>query len=327
LQTSIGALGAEFGALTTTGGGADAQRVAQFKTAAENVRRMRELSGEEEAKLAAGFLPRGFGLGGETRFDKPGHKRTEHEESTDEWYKVIATDMEAKVRFTEQQSERVDAVLSEMAVKETQFAALVENLYARSESIAEAIGEVADPTMHLAELEQIEQALAGVTDEYIDMSEAQAGVGRGIEDVTGISELETARADADAQQAQRAAERSPAMRAALEAEKRQTAVTVGLIRERIAALNAEYKAQAENDKRQTAIARQAGRRETTKKAETQKRSTIAARTGGQKDVIAAREGARLQAQNNKLLAEAQKLTGELGLSWDIENTQNRTNRI
>lgn len=66
----------------------DARRRALFEAAVEDARRLRGYNPEDEAKYAAGMLPRGFGLGGETRWDARNARGAD--EMTDVWYQVIS---------------------------------------------------------------------------------------------------------------------------------------------------------------------------------------------------------------------------------------------
>jgi hypothetical protein len=86
----------------------DLRRKAQFDEAVETARRLRGHSPEDEAKYAEGMLPKGFGLGGENRFERTDRyaarrtiAQTLQDETADEWYHAISIDPEDQERIRE----------------------------------------------------------------------------------------------------------------------------------------------------------------------------------------------------------------------------------
>ena len=63
-----------------------------FQGAVEEARKVRGFSPEDEALYVQGYLPKGFGVYGESRFFKRGHTRHTVCETGDAWYRALRVD-------------------------------------------------------------------------------------------------------------------------------------------------------------------------------------------------------------------------------------------
>jgi len=319
LSLEMRGLNEEFAAMTMRTGELDMRRLEQFKTAADNVRRIRGSTPEIESKLVEGYLPKGFGLGAETQWDKMARERRELDESTDEWYRVINTDIQVKQQYTREQSARLAEVFAELAAKETQFSGLVEVLYRRVEELSGAIASTDDPSAELSELDEVVAVLDNLAGGYVDADAAQRALAQSMEQVTGIVERE-AREQADAAgEVARAYARSPEGVERIEAARQRTAVEIALTRERVEAVRTEARQRIEAEKRLTVETAAQAKARQAQKTEAARRVTIRQRGTTTLAVAEGRFDLKEQERQNKLLGEAQKLAAELGLAWtDID---------
>ena len=317
---------------------------------------------EVEARLAEGYLPQGFGLSGETQYDKALAERQKREmdevgavgETTDQWYRALAVGLEVKQRFTQAETQRMEEVMAGLATAEAQFAGLVASLYQQIESLSQAVAESENPEAEFTRLGEVETLLGQVAAAYGDVSEAKDAAVLKAGEVEGIAGVQEAQAEVAEQAAARAEARTPAGIAAIEAERRQTAAAVGLARERVAAARAEAEAkiaaarssaavvvetekqataaikaeglvQVETAKQATAAAQAKAKAAAAQKTEAARRVTVKAKTAGAVAVVDAKaQNAELLKQNT-LLREAQKLAGEIGMPWaQVQATMQET---
>lgn len=358
LQTEIAAFNQEMGA-TMLRGGSEMDRRAQdlFAASVDEARRLRGESAADEAMYAQGKLPRGFGrTGGESAFYKGAVTSggEQIEETTDQWYQAMAVGLEAKQRFTQAETQRMEEVMAGLATAEAQYAGLVMSLYQQVESLAAAVTQAENPEAELEQLGQVDDLLKQIAAGYADVAEAKDAAIVKTEAVAGIAGVQAVQAETQAVAEERAYARTPAGVAAIEDERRQTAIAVGAARERAAAARAEGAAKiatarasaavvVETEKQATAAIKAEGlvQVETAKQAtaaakakataagaqgvEKARRVTIKAKTAGAVAVVDAKAASVQQAQYNKLLEEAQKLAAEIGIPWaQVEATMAET---
>lgn len=348
LQSEIDGFNQEMAA-TMLRGGSDMDRRAQelFAASVDEARRLRGFSAEDEAMYAQGMLPRGFGrTGGESAFYKGAVTSGGEpiEETTDQWYQAMAVGLEAKQRFTQAETARMEEVMAGLATAEAQYAGLVASLYQQIESLSQAVAESANPEAEFTRLGEVEELLGQIAAAYGDVAEAKDAAVLKAADVAGIAGVQETQAAVAAQKAETAYARTPAGVAAIEGERRQTAAAVGLARERVAAARAEAEAkiaaarssaavvietekqataairaeglvQVETAKQATAAAQAKAKAAAAQKVEAARRVTVKAKTAGAVAVVDAKTQSAELLKQNALLREAQKLAAELSLPW------------
>jgi len=119
-----------------------AKRAAWWDEAQKNVLRQYGDTDFVRGMLAQGKLPKGYGFAGETRWDKgltgkAGEREERGREVTDVWYQALAgSEVDVLKRFSAEDNARLDAIQRQLQQKQAQLAALV---VAQVESEAEAL--------------------------------------------------------------------------------------------------------------------------------------------------------------------------------------------
>jgi len=355
LTIEIQQLGAEASALLfQSGSTAGADYKARFAQGVENARKLRGYSAEDEAMFAQGMLPRSIGMGGETAYDK-GRGGGDFEETTDEWYQALNTEMQAVQRFSKEQQAQLDEITQSLAAKEAQVAGVVQGLYAQidiySDAVAGATSE-AELGAAIGHLEQLEAIIQSLESGYTDVAAAKA-------DLAAKTSILVETADDEARAAEEAYYKTAegrvalagqiesakaAVRAQLDAAKTKNRVIVEEERRLTKETEAEGRLRLEQEKAVTRAAIEEARLKREAQVEEEKRLTketeLEARVRLESEkaaaklaqeearkarmlaveqekqkTIALKAAATEQARVARLTDQARKLTSDLGLEW------------
>jgi len=268
--------------------GSDPRRVQEFNEAWEEAEHMRWDMPEDAAAKAEGKLPKGFGYSYSTENLTEG--------SEDDYYSVISTNPRVKKRYSPEESQRLDEIMREEAIAESQLATLIKNLYARREQVAQKFESLSanmptggdEAAMQLAnmeleelyrELEKLDVAIGDLdTTSAQNIEEASQDLERAILNLEGTEDVVVAQQEEKDLEEQRVFNRSPEAAAIKEAERRKTEIVKSEARLRLESARAARERMREEERRATVEQREQEKQKTInvrQEYEKQKRLLIA----------------------------------------------------